>query len=360
MRKINIDGLLALNLEEIEIVYRRLIGETIIKIASEIGISDSTISNQRMPKILRMLGVETWREAAEELEIPVRSIIPNVEALKRGWPEEFRGKIEGLRMSAEPPKETSTSAGETDPSLKPNQGTPRPPNLPPWVAIAVPLIVFLLLCAGGIVFAAPRLLNIFQQNGETVQATNTPATLINPTATIEPSPTLQPTDTQIALPTSTASSTLTAAAPSQIPTATITFTIAPTLDPTQLKPGDTFENGRVSLAMTNVKYNQSYYGKSAVWFDFEFKNNSGENFPLSYLPSDFFATDNNGREYKCWYLLAYPTIYDEFNQNIGPGQIHIFTVGCGQEVDLPRDVTQIFLRINNFARLPEMLWTVDV
>src|SRR5829696_4950806 len=147
MKNINIDGLLALNPEEIEIVYRRLRGESVRKIAVDMEIPDSTVWNQRNPQILKLLGVNEWREVEEELKIPIRSIIPNLQALKEGWPEEFREKIEALRESlptqtasdsqipsatVDQPANHPSSKTQTGQTLEREVVKPTRPRLPAW------------------------------------------------------------------------------------------------------------------------------------------------------------------------------------------------------------------------------------
>ena len=65
MKNIYVDGWLALNLEEIEIVYRRLRGETIVKTASEIGVSDSTISNKAKSIFTGTVGTDRGKVVIE-------------------------------------------------------------------------------------------------------------------------------------------------------------------------------------------------------------------------------------------------------------------------------------------------------
>src|SRR5437773_11149055 len=109
MKKINIDGLLALNLEEIEIVYRRCRGDSVRKAAFEMAIPESTVWNQRIPRVCQILGVDEWREIEEELCIPLRSLIPSLQALKQGWPEAFREKIDALREPVAHEKEQASN-----------------------------------------------------------------------------------------------------------------------------------------------------------------------------------------------------------------------------------------------------------
>src|SRR5215207_7240830 len=94
MNKFNIDGLLALNLEEIKIVFLRCRGETVEETAEYLKIGASTIYKW-MPGICELLGLSSWKEIDEELCVTLRRIVPDVRALDAGWPEAFREKNRG-------------------------------------------------------------------------------------------------------------------------------------------------------------------------------------------------------------------------------------------------------------------------
>jgi hypothetical protein len=253
MKKVSIDGLLALSLEEIEIIYRRLRGDSVRKIALEMRIPEATVWNQRIPEIRKMLGVEEWKEIEQHLKIPLRSIIPSLQTLKSGWPEEFRQKIEALREpdeastartaatelplpSVEQTTQSSTnsetvsipsfassseqsneasSSGRTDP-------VGARPRVPSWIFVGVPLLLICLILVVGIRFAWNHIPQFFPVASETSANTegptnvatstleealvpNTPAATVEaiptPADAAEPSPTPSQTPTQTSLPT---------------------------------------------------------------------------------------------------------------------------------------------------------------
>jgi hypothetical protein len=384
MRKIDIDGLLALNSEEIEIVYRRLRGETVVKVASERQIPVSTLSNQRMPKILRMLGVKTWREVEEELEIPLRSMIPSVDALRRGWPEEFREKIEALRephgiqekptqvtepttVSSPAESKSQSQSNVESASNTPSSQTSEPqqtgttttarvtPQTPPWLAMAIP---FLLLCllliagAGFLIFGLPGLLG--QNSTPTSQTTQTPRTLVGPTSTIELSATVQVTNTGVPLPTDTLTPTLT-------PTPTETVTPMPTeTQSTQgLGIGDELSNDSRTLRLREIRYNQGSTSvgqpvRIPIVFDFDFTNHSDQTLLLQVDQSDFKVKDNLGNEATCEYWNVSKT-QPALEKNVNNGQTISLDVFCGKG-DIPPQVTTYTLFVTGFPSLPDSTW----
>jgi hypothetical protein len=273
MKKINIDGLLSLNLEEIEIVYRRCRGESVRKAALEMGKVESTFWNVRIPKIVQKLGVEKWEEVEAELCESLTPIIPSLQALKGGWPERFREKIEALRDPSQPLETTSasvvespvsppselesrseqtsssesasnTSSSSTSETSESTGGdsTPARSNRLIWPLIAIPLLVVCLLCISAALF--------LWRNNPLNQGTQTP-TLQVPTDTIAPPPitvTSSPTNTDIVTETSLPTSTPTPLTPTA--TSAPTATPQPTLSPTSSVPAlfsDDFNNGKSPL-----------------------------------------------------------------------------------------------------------------
>jgi hypothetical protein len=246
MKKINTDGLLALNLEEIEIVYRRCRRDSVEKIAQEMGMSPSTIWNSRMPEIFRLLDVENWNDIEEELCIPLRRIILSVEDLKKGWPEEFREKIEALREPSKPPGGQLPAKGQKD-----SEARTRPRTSIPWPVFAIPLLILCVASIIGVTIAGeilapriPELLPIFQgaqPQAQLPESTSTQeptaiAAQINPTDTVSVL-TEEATPTSSNTPTPTSTFT---------PTPTPTFTSTPTLSPTPAAT-DTPESGEPTV-----------------------------------------------------------------------------------------------------------------
>jgi len=205
---------------------------------------ESTIWNSRIPKICETLGVESWREIEEELCVPLRSMVSNIEALQMGWPEEFREKIEALYKAPDPqpekhpsPENQSKPATQSEKTQK-ETGTPRR-NRVPWPLIGIPLLVVCVLCVSG-AFVGWRAISSLTSN------TRTP---LPPTLTFTP----PATNTQTPLPTATATFTL---SPTSTETPTATYTLTPTFTstpvPTDTKPpiglleGDELRDDRVS------------------------------------------------------------------------------------------------------------------
>lgn len=235
MAKVSIDGLLGLNLEEIEIVYRRCRGETVEKIAKDKDIPESTFYRSKMPVILEMLEVENWREFEKELCIPLRRIIPSLSALKAGWPDAFREKIEELREPVEFPKQPAKSdepqssqqqsSEEQQTTAQPVPPTDLQPTAVPstrispiWIYVAIPLLILALFCIAGLGafsrFIAPMILTprptqtvavSTQQHTATLRSTDT--TVVTASQTSSPTITTTPTDTLTPRPTLTFTAT---------------------------------------------------------------------------------------------------------------------------------------------------------
>jgi len=269
--KINIDGLLALNLEQIQIVFRRCRGDSVQKIANEMGIGASTIY-EGMHEIFELLEVKDWRELEKEACVPLRRIITGEEALARGWPDAFREKIEALREPIEPQTQTTTVGGETPPislpstnqsesqsradsehsaSIPPVSGseaesipnTERQENRRapfPWYFIAIPGLILCLVCISAFMFGRGMVAEWFSRNNAT--ATSTLAPQVPPSTE-----TSLPTDipSLVASETSLPTSTHTAAPPTL--TSTPTNIPLPTESPTSSVPAlffDDFNNGK--------------------------------------------------------------------------------------------------------------------
>jgi hypothetical protein len=250
MKKVSVDGLLGLNLEEIEIVYRRCRGEKVEDIADDMGIGKSTIWNDRMPRILEMLEVENWKEIERELCIPLRKIIFSVSLLKSCWPHDFREKIEALREETSTaqtaattnpptlaeqttqasiiaetgslPSDTSASEQVKQTSLESADQAAARPRVPSWIFVAISLLLFCLILAVGIRFAWNRIPQFSPVASETPANTESPTNVATSTMeealvpntlvatvetipittdTVEPSPAPSQSPTQTSLPT---------------------------------------------------------------------------------------------------------------------------------------------------------------
>jgi hypothetical protein len=269
--KINIDGLLALNLEQIRIVFRRCRGDAVQKIANDMGIGASTIY-EGMHEIFELLEVKDWRELEKEACVPLRRIITGEEALARGWPEAFREKIESLRDPIEHQTQATIVGEETPPALLPstNQSESQSradseistsipsvsdseaesiPNTErqetplsrfPWYFIAIPGLILCLVCISAFMFGRGMVAEWFSRNN--VTATSTLAPLVPPSTK-----TSLPTDipSLVASETNLPTSTHTAAPPTV--TSTSTNTPQPTQSPTSSVPAlffDDFNNGK--------------------------------------------------------------------------------------------------------------------
>lgn len=230
--KINIDGLLGLNLEQIKIVFRRCRGDSVQKIANEMGIGASTIYDW-MHDIFELLEVEDWRELEKELCVPLRRIIPSLDALDKGWPEAFREKIEALREPVEPrqpppipvPQPTISQSPTGSPPSAGGDGRDRiRRRIPPiWPLVAIPLLLACIVCG---VFSWRIVIPIFQNALASAQATQIPQTIQETPATQAPTDiaAVPPTNTVLvpATQTSLPTSTITPVTPSPTPTETAT------------------------------------------------------------------------------------------------------------------------------------------
>jgi hypothetical protein len=272
MKKVNIDGLLALKLEEIEIIYRRCRGDTVQKVANDMHIGASTIHNERMPEILKLLEVENWKELESLLCVDLRRTIPSLDALQQGWPEAFREKIETLRAPIEHQTQAAIIGEETPPVSLPStnqsesqsradsehsasippvsgseaesisnterQETRRAPF--PWYFIAIPVLIVCLLCGWAFMFGRGMLGEWFSRNNATATLTLAPQVPPNTETSL-------PTDipSLVASETSLPTASHTAAPPTV--TSTSTNTPQPTQSPTSSVPAlffDDFNNGK--------------------------------------------------------------------------------------------------------------------
>jgi DNA-binding CsgD family transcriptional regulator len=370
MKKINIDGLLALKLEEIKIIFLRCRGETVEDTAKELKIGASTIYS-RMPKIYELLGVSNWGEIEEELCIALRRIVPNTRALDEGWPEAFREKIEALREPVEPQTRT-TPPSAIPPSPEPTfaqarntSGQASPPQRRiPWPLIAIPLLVFGLLCIAGIVFGLPLLGNIFEQEPTQSEPTQTTEPTVPDTSTSEASATIEPTITEVILPTDTIAPTFTFVA-----TDTLTPMASETPIPTQTKPpigltvGDELRDDRVTLQLLEVRYFEGYdrVGQrvAPISYIFEYTNHSGGTLVVQFDTDNFVIEDNTGSTAECWFFLSPFTAFEEWNSTLNDNASVIITARCGLG-RAPDDVTSYELTIHPFTSLPESTWVVEV
>ena len=158
-------------------------------------------------------------------------------------------------------------------------------------------------------------------------------------------------DTQSSTPAQT--STLTA-------TPTSTSTPTSTQSPLELTVGDSWSDDRVTLELDEVKFNQEYYGSSAIWMAFEFNNHSGTDILLRFQAEDFSLQDNVGRDYNCWYILRYPYTSEGVNATVKNGSVFKFTLGCGKSISFDEQVSSVVLGIEQFSSLPSMAWTIEI
>ncbi len=375
MKKVNIDGLLALKLEEIQIIYRRCRGDTVQKVANDMNIGASTIHNERMPEILKLLEVDNWKELESLLCVELRRIIPSEEALQQGWPEAFREKIEALRETQEKiqtqsagqiaPNTVDTSANQQSSKPETNQtfegevAKPARPRFPAWPAVAIPLLILCLLCVAGAVFARPIIFRALNTNPPTPQASQTPQIEATSTATLEPSPTFQLTDTQLALLTVTLTFTLTFT-----PTPTITPIPTDTKSPIGLVKDDPLSDNRVTLKLKEIRYEQgrTRIGQrpiAPVVFIFDFTNNSGDTILVRLDQDEFRAEDNLGNQLTCEFWNGVVETTATLQYSLGNQLTAGISVFCG-EGKIPPSVTAYTLYVTNFSSLPDSTWIAEV
>jgi hypothetical protein len=372
MKKVNIDGLLALKLEEIEIIYRRCRGDTVQKVANEMGIGASTIYNERIPGILKLLEVDNWKELESLLCVDLRRIIPRLEALQQGWPLAFREKIEALReplptqttTGAQIPSATvvpsanhTSSKTETNQTLEREEAKPTRPQFPAWHVVAFALLTLCLLCVAGVVFARPIIFRALNTDTPAPQASQTLQIEDTPTATFEPSPTFQLTETQPAPPTVTSTLTLTFT-----PTPTITTIPTDTKSPLDLRVGDVLEDARVSLRLIKVAYGEKYDKTGArfapISYYFDFINHSEDTIVLQFDQYDFENQDDRGQITNCWFYHisgAGPAV----NEPLANGATRQIVARCG-DGQLDPAIDTFTLTVHPFSSLPESKWIVQI
>ena len=368
MNKFNIDGLLALNLEEIKIVFLRCRGETVEETAEYLKIGASTIYKW-MPGICELLGLSSWKEIDEELCVTLRRIVPDVRALDAGWPEAFREKIEALREPKEPvepplgPKVPLAATPSSSNPTKPNGNTEKTSDVSSrtriaWPLIAIPLVILGLLCIAGLIFGG-SLLGNFLNRTQAPPASETSVPLVEDTSAVQPSPTVQLTDTAILLPTETIAPTSTFT-----PTSTLTLTVLPTntKPPIGLVKGDELSDNRVTLKLTDIQYNQKYDRIGAkvapISFFFDFTNHSGETIVLQFDSGDFQAVDNTGYEADCWFYHI-SGAGENVNEPLNNGDTREIVARCGLG-NLNPNVTTVTLTVHPFTSLPESTWVATI
>ncbi len=265
----------------------------------------------------------------------------------------------------------STQGESIEPDTRSTDGKSQHPRVRwPWLVFAIPLIILLVVCFIAGSFLWNRISDIFGA-GEIAAATEPSVSSLSltevETGTTQLTPaitdTQQPSATQTSIPALVETTVTPPTATADIPTETPTLEPSPTLDPSTLKLGDEFSDNRVALKLTKeLKFNQEYYGSSAVWFYFEFENFSGQDILLSYHPADFTLKDNLDRDYECWYILRMPyAVKDQqIDRTIKTGSVYKFTLGCGRGVELNSQATTLILTADKFSSLPEMVWTIEI
>ena len=253
MKKVSLDGLLALKPEEIKLVYLRCLGNTMEYSAKKSGFSPATAYKKLKEDVYPMLGVEGWGDIKADLCKPLRKMVSSVEELEN-WPEGFREKIEALRESPAQPVESQT---DKKPTIDSKQPQPIPSEQqgsgidrgrrPPWILIAVSLLVLCVLCIFGM-FTIWQTFNPFQFF-QTTPTSPAPTEI----------PTLQLTNTQPVVFTHTSSPTLTDTPIPPTPTVTITPTETPTITNTPL-PTET-----PTPAVEPLFFDDFTDGKSDMW-----------------------------------------------------------------------------------------------
>jgi len=218
----------------------------------------------RIPRICKILGVEEWREIEEELCIPLRSIIPSVDALQKGWPEAFRERIEALRgpresKNGEPsnqdPTSTTRSVSPTNGIQENGEGDKEEPERRsiPWPFVAIPILIVCLFCIPGVLLGRQIMRTMFG-DGVIPFAQAVPTTPA-PTET----PTQLPTNTKPVIFTQTSSPTSTETPIPSTPTVTFTPTETPTITNTPL-PTET-----PTPAIEPLFFDDFTDGKSDMW-----------------------------------------------------------------------------------------------
>ena len=367
MNKINIDGLLALNLEEIKIIFLRCRGDTVEETAEYLHIGASTIYS-RMPEICKLLGVKNWKEIEDELCISLRRIVRDVRALEEGWPEAFREKIEALREPKEPADKPIKPGVSPSMDLPVSESIEPPSNNEkngevsarpqmPWPLIAIPLVILGLLCIAGLVFGGSLLQNIMNPGGSSQPDTQTAVSSVQDTATSEPSPTVQPTNTETPLPTDTLTPTRTFT-----PTATLTPIPTDTVPPIGLTKGAVLQDDRVILKLTDVVFNIGYdrigNRRAPVAFIFDFTNKSHETIVVQFDSSNFVVQDNTGRTFECWFFHISGAV-DKWTSNLDDNKTLKIETRCG-DGNVPPEVTMYTLTVHPFTSLPESTWVANV
>jgi hypothetical protein len=137
----------------------------------------------------------------------------------------------------------------------------------------------------------------------------------------------------------------------------------PTPIPDELLIGDIVTDGRVSLGVTDNRYNPNIAlvnnVQFIIGFDLVFTNNSGEDVFLQLTPNDFSITDNMDREFECA-IFTYPTFYSEFTRQMGTNSSVKFQVLCGKGHRVSADMEWIKLHVDQFTSLPELNWKVEI
>jgi hypothetical protein len=162
MKKVSVDGLLALTPREIKIIYWRCKGETVEQTANKFPMAASLVYRVLKENIYPTLKVDGWRDIETDLCKPLRAMVARVEDLDN-WPEGFREKIEALREPLEPQK-AQLDELEEFPDMPAPQFPPeldetitseqerRVRNRPFWILVAVPILIVCALAIFGLLF----------------------------------------------------------------------------------------------------------------------------------------------------------------------------------------------------------------
>jgi len=270
-----------------------------------------------------------------------------------------RRKYEIFGGQPESPELISPTTSTPTTSTTSKEGSKTPPTTRKYSPVYLLIFLIPVLVIAGIFIG--RWLNSSpppQVVTELVVITNTP----EPTKPPEPTSTVS---LQTEEPTSapTAAFTPTSMDIVVIPPSLTPFIPTEIPEPTNMRLGDVASDNRVSLKLTDqIKYNQEYYGSSAIWFYLEFANRTDQDILLTYNPGDFTLKDNLGRDYECWYILRYP--YAEKRHDMQPTVERVstykFTLGCGPGLEFDTEVISLILSAEKFSSLTDLVWEIEI
>jgi hypothetical protein len=170
MKKINVDGLLALKPEEIKFIFFHCKGDTVAQAAKKVPMAASSAYKMLREDIYPMLHVDGWEDIKSELCKPLRAMVYKSEDLDN-WPEGFREKIEALRepTQAQEQAESNAESSPTTPQSQETTGSEqraarnqeeRRPR-PAWPLLAIPLLLLFTACIFALWFAWNNIPGIF-------------------------------------------------------------------------------------------------------------------------------------------------------------------------------------------------------